>query len=142
MQLVLSIIGVVLSVVFGVWGLCYAYFTNREKAKLETMVHTSLSITAGNILKIRESAHLAWDHFDIVRKHSSKLPSSEEKESIHENAQRGTGDAAAAERMLANLLNEVLGTQEALFGTRKIQHPDTEGKATLQTFGKAKQPTR
>ena len=124
MEMLLSII----SVALGVGGIAYAVITNLEKTKLEKMIKVSLSTTAGNIAKIRESAEWAWQHFQVIRKSVVQLPDSEEKTKIIESSQLGTGDSAAVERMLANLLNQVLATQEGLFGTTEIKHPDNASK--------------
>ncbi len=118
----------IISVAIGFGGFIYAILTNREKKKLENMVKVSLSTTAGNIEKIRESAKWAWQHFQIIRENANRLPGSEEKTKVIQSAQLGTGDSAAAERMLGNLLNQVLGTQEGLFGTTERKHPDNERK--------------
>lgn len=124
---VLAIVGIGVSAGFGTGGIVYAVFTNREKKKLETFVKANLVSTAGNVEKIRESAQFAWRNFNYIRESATKLPDSEEKNNIIKCGALGTGDAAAADRMMGNLLNEVLSTQEGLFGTTEIKHPDRKG---------------
>lgn len=124
MEMLLSL----MSVALGVGGIIYAILTNREKKKLENVVKVSLSTTAGNIEKIRQSAHWAWEHFQIIHDNADRLPDSKDRTKINQSSQLGTGDSAAVERMLGNLLNEVLATQEGLFGTTERKHPDKKIK--------------
>ena len=79
---------------------------------------------AGNICKIRQSTSWGFWHFGAIQDLALKLPESEEKNGILKESQLGHGDTAASERMLSNLLNEVLITQEGLFNTKEIHHPD------------------
>ena len=128
-ELIISAAGTVI----GIAGLGYAIFTNREKAKLERALQINLSVIAGNILKIRESAHWSWEKFQGVSAHAINLPDSLEKKEILENAGNGMADSGSVERMLGNLLAVVQGTQESQFGTIEVRHPDGDKKATLHT---------
>lgn len=114
----------VISVMIGVLGIFYAWFSNREKHKLENMIRINLSGMAGDVIKIRQSAQWAWDNFQGVRELASQLPGSDIKEQVINKSQLGTGDAAAVERMLSILLNQVLNAQEGICGTTEVRQPD------------------
>ena len=120
MELVLSIVGTAL----GAAGLVYAVMTNREKANLERLVRSELRGLAGNIWSIRKNPRWADRHFGRIHDIAAKLETNEQVTGILRAAQTGARDAVAAERMLGNLLNEVLCLQEGLFGTKEIEHPN------------------
>ena len=52
------------------------------------------------------------------------LPDSEIKSELVILISNGQGDASASDRMLINLLNELLTVQEAQFQTREIKHTE------------------
>jgi hypothetical protein len=114
----------ILSICIGVAGMVYAVMTNRERAKLENLVRSELRGLAGNICKIKQSSGWAYWHFNSIQALVLKLPESEEKKEILRLTQLGHGDAAASDRMLTNLLNEVLITQHGLFNTKETHHPE------------------
>ncbi len=112
-----------LGIAIGLSGFLYAVLTNRQKAKMETMVRIHLSGIAGDVKEIRENTKLSWSHFDIVTDNAIKLDSCEFKDNILKSSQLGSGNSAAAHRMLGNLLNYVLNTQEGMFNTTEIRYP-------------------
>ena len=114
----------IISICIGFVGIIYALMVNREKAKLENLVQSGLRGLAGNICKIRQSTTWAFWHFGKIQELVLQLPESEKRNEILRETQLGHGDAAASERMLTNLLNEVLITQEGLFNTKEIHHPE------------------
>jgi hypothetical protein len=114
----------ILSIGIGIAGMVYAVMTNREKAKIENLIRSELRGLAGNICKIRQSSAWAFWHFNNIQALVLKLSESEEKKEILKLTQLGHGDAAASDRMLTNLLNEVLITQDGLFNTKEIHHPE------------------
>jgi hypothetical protein len=95
---------------------------NREKAKLENLVRSKSRGLAGNICKIKQSSGWASWHFNNIQALVLKLPETEKE--ILRLTQLGHGDAAASDRMLTNLLNEILITQHGLFNTKEIHHPE------------------
>lgn len=125
MEIALSIIGVAL----GAAGLVYAVMTNREKARLEKLVQAELRGLAGNIEQIRVSPAWAHQHFQGIQECALKLERNQDVDQILRHAQSGVGDSVAAERMISNLLGQVLTLQEGMFGTRTITHP---GKSIQQ----------
>ena len=114
----------VLSVCIGVVAIVYAVMVNREKAKLEKLVRSGLRGLAGNICKVRQSTTWANWHFIKIQELVLQCPETEERKGILKETQYGHGDAVASERMLTNLLNEVLITQDGLFNTKEIHHPE------------------
>ena len=57
-----------------------------------------------------------------------RLDRNQDVHEILKHAQYGAGDSVAAERMIRNLLNQVLTLQEGMFGTRIIDHIDKAEK--------------
>jgi hypothetical protein len=121
---ILAIIGLVVGTGISVGSLIYAVKTNREKAKLETLVQTELAYIAGNIQVIRANPQWADRHFQAIRDKVLELEAGEQVQEIIKQAHDGARDVTAAERMLGNLLNEVLALQKGLFGTEEVHHPD------------------
>jgi hypothetical protein len=117
-----------ISIGIGFAGVLYAILTNRQKAKMENMVRIHLSGIAGNIKAIRKSTGWSWTHFGKIQNIAVNLESSEVRETILKSAQLGTGDSAAADRMLENLLNNVTNIQEGMFGTTEVRYPEEETK--------------
>lgn len=117
-----------ISIGIGLVGVLYAILTNRQKTKMENMVRIHLSGIAGNIKAIRKSTEWSWTHFDKIQNIALNLESSEVRETILKSAQLGTGDSAAADRMLENLLNNVMNIQEGMFGTTEVRYPEEKTK--------------
>jgi hypothetical protein len=110
-------------------SLVYAIKTNKEKEKFEKLVRDKLSGIAGNVWKARQSAHWSDKNFARARNETIKLSECDEKSKILEHLHNGARDAVAAERMLSNLLGEVVSMQKGMFNTDIISHPDiTSGK--------------
>ena len=113
------------SVGVGVAGLVYAYMTNRANADLRALVRSSLQGLAGNIDIIHKNPVWADEHFSRIQQRALNLErGNDHVKSILDHAHLGARDFTAAERMLRNLLNEVLTIQEGMFGTRIMTHPD------------------
>ncbi len=124
-NLLLAVIGIVI----GIASLVYAVMTNRDKARLEKLVQAELRGLAGNIDEIRANPKWAYEHFKTIQAYALKLEErSDSVNRIHEAALYGTGDALATERLLGNLLNQVLTLQDGLFGTKVIEHCDRSEK--------------
>ena len=119
----LSLMGTLVSVGFGVVGLVYARMKSREKADLENLVQANLQRTAGNIDWIRESTSWGHGHLEAIHETALKLDRDEHVEEILRRANLGKADVLAAERMVWNLLNEVLSIQKGLFGPEKYVRP-------------------
>ncbi len=119
MEIALSVIGAVV----GIAGLIYAIMTNHAKASLERLIRAELRGFAGNIDHIRNSAHGANEHLHYIRKFAANLDQGNFVTEIIARAHVGGNDAASAERMLQNLLNQVLTLQEGMFGTREVTSP-------------------
>ena len=117
---VIAVIGTIASVV----SVVYAIMTNREKARLEKLIQAELRGFAGNIDQICGSPGWANRHFEAIQEHALKLERNQDVHEILRNAQQGVGDSVAAERMIRNLLNQVLTLQEGMFGTRDRTHVD------------------
>lgn len=78
----------------------------------------------GNICKIQQSTRWAFENFRNIQKLAVMLPDSEIKSELVILISNGQGDASASDRMLINLLNELLTVQEAQFQTREIKHTE------------------
>jgi len=85
-----------------------------------------LARIAGNIVHIEENPGWADRHFANIRDAALQLQDSNEKAEIIKSAQEGSRDAVAAQRMLVDLLNVVLGLQEGLFDTKDIRRPEQQ----------------
>ncbi len=116
----ISIIGTIITTA----SLVYAIKTNKEKEKFESLVRDKLAGIAGNIWKARQSAGWSDKNYTRVRDEAFKLDDSNEKTKLLEHVHNGARDAIAAERMLSNLLGEVLSVQKGMFGTETVAHPD------------------
>ncbi len=80
---------------------------------------------AGNIEHIRINPSHADTTFSIIQdKALALVEKNEEIKEILKNAQLGARDVTAAERMLANLLNQVNWIKIGLFKQNKIINPD------------------
>lgn len=109
-------------------ALVYAIKTNREKQQLQEMMKAHLAYLAGNVTKIRTNAAWADDHMKDVQRCALKLPDSDEKNSILKHERDGARDVTAAERMIGNLLSEILAIQDGQFGSHEIRHADDSPK--------------
>ncbi len=120
MELFLSIA----SVALGVAGLVFAYMTNRAKRDLEKLIQAELRGLAGNIEQIRVNPQWADTHLTNIHDLASKMERTEDVNKILQAANWGARDAIAAERMIGNLLNQVLTLQDGMFGTKIVEHYD------------------
>ena len=114
------------SVALGVAGLVHAYLRNRAKASLEKLIKAELRGLAGNVENIRVNPGWADNHLGDIHTAAMALETSDLKERILIAAHKGARDATAAERMLGNLLNELLSLQQGLFETKAITHPNVK----------------
>lgn len=105
-------------------GLAFACYQYNEKTKLELFTKSVLQGIGGNICKIQQSTRWAFDNFRNIQKLAVNLPESELKSNLILLITDGQGDASASDRMLINLLNELLTVQEAQFRTREIKHTE------------------
>ena len=126
MEIILSIV----SVALGAGGLVYAWMTNREKANLERLMRSQLRGLAGNVVNTRKNPGWADCHFRNIQDTALRLDRNDHLNHILEEAQTGARDATAAERMLQNLLNELLSLQDGLFGTKLIEHSNLKERAS------------
>jgi hypothetical protein len=122
MELALSILGVVITT----GSLVYAIKTNQEKRGRDRLVREKLAGLAGNIESTRQSAKWADGHLNNISINARKLEPNETVSAIIGGAHTGARDIVAAERMLGNLLGDVLALQRGLFGTEEIRHPDRQ----------------
>jgi hypothetical protein len=95
-----------------------------KRRKLEQFTNSSLRGIAGNLAKIKQSTAWAFNNFRVAQSEAVKLTNSENKNELLIKIADGQGDAASADRMIVNLLNEILTLQEGQFGTREITHPE------------------
>lgn len=111
---------------------CYQFY---ERKKLELFTKSVLQGTGGNVCKIQQSTRWAFENIRNAQKIITKLPESELKENLTILLSDSQGDASASDRMLINLLNELLTLQEAQFHTRDIKHTE---KSELELATKEK----
>ena len=123
----ISLIFTIIGTVATISSLIYAYMTNREKAKREQLIQFELAGIAGNISKIRDNPTWADTQFRNIRDNALDIERNEKINLILKYAHDGSRDVTAAERMLGNLLNQVLSLQYGLFLTEHIKHPDIKG---------------
>lgn len=107
-------------------GFAFACYQYHEKNKLEIFTKSVIQGIGGNICKIQQSTRWAFENFRNTQKLIVQLPESELKDKLVVMVSDGQGDASASDRMLINLLNELLTVQEAQFGTRVISHTEKD----------------
>jgi hypothetical protein len=105
-------------------GFAFACYQYHEKNKLKLFTKSVIQGIGGNICKIQQSTRWAFQNFRNAQKLLVKLPDSELKQNLVLIVADGQGDASASDRMLINLLNELLTVQEAQFGSRDISHTE------------------
>jgi len=110
-----------ISITVGIIGAFYAILSNRQKAKMENMVRIHLSGIAGDIQVVRENTGWGWEHLNNIQNYGINIEPNELKEKILKSAQLGGSDVAAANRMLGNLFNRIVNTQEGMFGTNEVR---------------------
>jgi len=103
-------------------SLIYAIKTNDEKKKREAQVKETLIGLAGNVVRIQTNLLWADVHFGAIRDIALKGNDMNNIKDIITRAHVGARDAVAAERMLGNLLNQIITIQRSLFGTEEIKH--------------------
>ena len=121
MGLLLAVAGVVV----GLASLVFAIKTQQEKAKFERLVNCELAGIAGSILMIRDNPRLAHSNIDYILQRLEDLEGSPNVKEIVNHLAWAQGDSAATHRLLEVLLNNVLGLQEGLFGTRRVSRYDS-----------------
>jgi len=127
MQTILSA-ATILGFLVGLAGLFIAWMTNREKKRLEKLIHKELCGLAGNIKRIRENPDWADIHFGEIQARALKLERNEDVDGILQHTLLGARDATASVRMMDILLNQVLALQEDMFGTKSMTFVDIAGK--------------
>ncbi len=127
MVIILSIVGTLITTA----SLVYAIKTNREKQRFERLVRDKLAGIAGNVWYSQKSADLSDKNFTSARDAAYELEESDRKQNVLKHIHNGARDAAAAKRMLYNLLGEVLSVQKGMFGTDTIEHPEKSEKQML-----------
>lgn len=130
----------IFSAIITVGSLVYAVMTNREKRKLEKLVKSMLAGIAGNIRGIRENPAWADQQFRNIRERALELERNDDVKAILQHAHDGARDVTAAERMLGDLLGEVLWLQKGLFGTELIYHPNRKDEHSNGLQSDEKQP--
>jgi len=120
MEILLSIAATLITTA----SLVYGIKTNREKQKFERLVRDKLAGIAGNVWYCQRSADLSDKNFTKARDATHELEESEKKQKVLKHIHNGARDAVAAERMLSNLLGEVLSMQKGMFETDEIAHPE------------------
>src|SRR6266436_9829277 len=110
-EILLSILGVFITTA----SLVYAIKTNQEKRGRDRLVKEKLAWLAGNIESIRQSAKWADSHLGKISATALKLEPNEIVASVITAAHTGARDVVAAERMLGNLLGDILALQRGLF---------------------------
>lgn len=133
MEIFWGIVGLI-GTIITTWSLVFAIKTNKEKQRLEQLVKGMLAGIAGNIWHSRLSAKWADRNFNRARDAAFLLSEGEQKREVLKHIHNGARDAAAAKRMLSNLLGEVLSMQRGMFKTDSIVHPEmTETMVSKRT---------
>lgn len=112
----------VIGTVLGSASLVYAHRTNKEKQLRDRQVQKTLAGLAGDIQRVQTNPLWADQHFVAIRDLALQAPQNAQVQDIIRHAFDGARDATAAERMLGNLLNDVLTVQRGLFGSEEIWH--------------------
>jgi len=121
-----------LEILLAFGGLCFGIYERFERRKIERVLKTITKTFPGDIAKIYESCRWGWTNVRDAHKEALKVPESEEKHKVLTFVSNAIGDTAASERMCTNLFNQILGFQEAQFGTRDIAHPHQRTLALFQ----------
>ena len=101
-----------------------AIYQIKQNIKLKNITKSNFRCWAGNTRHIIQSAQWSYDKFVKIIDSANLLNNSDQRSLITKLAAQGHGDSAAAERMLKNLLNDLLSAQEGLFKTKIISHPE------------------
>ena len=126
-------------IIFGlitVEALIYAIVSSRERKRRESQIQEHLAGLAGDIARIQFNPLWADKHLSDIRDICLQNPASEQVRQIIVHAHDAARDVTAAERMLGNLLNEVVSLQRGLFGTERVVYT-SEGsnpRATVTTI--------
>ena len=111
----------------GAAGFLFGLFESYRSRKLKQVVKIITKTYPGDLAKIQQSAYWAWSNTGAALELMLKFPDSEQKNSTVLRISNARADSAAAERMCSNLFGQLLGFQEAQFGTRDITHPEIDG---------------
>ena len=106
----------------------YAIKTYKEQKRFEKLVQESLAGIAGNVWNAGKSADKSDRNYTRARDELLKLEDSDTRKTILKHIHNGARDSVAAKRMLSNLLGVVMSTQNGMFGSDKIAHPDMDEK--------------
>ncbi|MFO7656666.1 MAG: hypothetical protein R6W78_06330 [Bacteroidales bacterium] len=104
-------------------GVIIAIFQYVGKRNLSRFLRSTLRGIAGNVCMIQQSANWGENKFRELQKIAIQLPDSKIKNELILKISEGQGDSTAADRMITNLLNDLLTSQEGQFGTKIINHP-------------------
>ena len=121
-----------IEIIIAIAALAYGIYEHIERQKIERVLKTITKNYPGNIAKIYESCRWAWTNVRDAHAEALKLPDGTEKNRVLTYISNSIGDTAASERMCTNLFNDILGFQEAQFGTRDIEHPEQKTLALYQ----------
>jgi hypothetical protein len=116
MELFLSLFGLVLTVA----SIIYAFITNREKNKLQSLVKIRLEDMIKSIEAVRGNTKLAHTHIDHIRKFMNGLRRSDELKTMLDRVAWAEADITAAHRMLKRLRQDVASLQNGLFAVQEI----------------------
>lgn len=116
----------VIEIIFAVGALSYGIFEHYKRQKMEKVLKTITQTFPGDVAKIEQSCGWAFTNVRDAHKEALKLPDCPERQNVLTFINNATGDAAASARMCTNLFNQLLGFQQAQFGTRDIIHSEKD----------------
>ncbi len=114
----------IIAVIITVFSFAFSLYQFNEKKKLENFTLKVLRSIAGNLCKIQQSTEWTFANIRNLQLKAGGLQDDEVKKEIVRLLSDAQGDAAAADRLVVTVFNDVLTFQDATFNTTEISHPE------------------
>lgn len=111
----------------GAAGLVFGFFESYRATKVRQVLKTITKTYPGDVAKIYQSAYWAWSNVNKALEILGTLTEGERRQELLNLVSNAKADTAATERMLTNLFNQLLASQDAQFKIREVTHPDRKG---------------
>jgi hypothetical protein len=116
----------IVEIVIALAALIYGIVEHSKRQKMERVLKTITQSFPGDVAKIDQSCKNASTNVRDAHKAALKLGASPEKDQVLTFINLATNDTGSGSGMCSNLFNQLLGFQEAQFGTRNVTHPDRD----------------
>lgn len=104
----------------GLVSLAYAFKTNRDKARLERLVHARFQRIEEQVDNANRNAKLAYDHLDDIRRFVQELPTSSTRNSILDHIAWLHGDVTATDRLLKQVRTDFKSVRDSLADVKYV----------------------